>query len=70
MICLDLSTTIAFCHIASSLPLHSSPPELCFQVMIHFGAARVDGVLGCVSFIKDLLLQPHVTWNDYSVFEP
>jgi hypothetical protein len=70
MICLDPSTSITFCHIASSLTLHSCPPELCFHVMIHFGAARVNRIFGCMSFIKDLLSQPLVTWNDNSIFEP
>jgi hypothetical protein len=38
--------------------------------MIHFGAARVDGILGCMGLIKDFLSQPLVMWNDYSVIEP
>jgi hypothetical protein len=70
MIFLDPSTSAAFCHIASSFALHSCPPELHFQVMIHLGATRVNRIFGCMSFIKDLLSQPLVTWNDYSVFEP
>jgi hypothetical protein len=69
MICIDPSTSVAFCHIASSLAFHSCPLELRFQVMIHFGVAGVNRILGCVCFIKDLLSQPLVTWNDYSAFE-
>jgi hypothetical protein len=38
--------------------------------MIHLGATRVNRILGCMSFIKDLLVQPPVTWNDYLIFEP
>jgi hypothetical protein len=38
--------------------------------MIHFGAARVDGILGCMGLLIDFLSQPLVTWNDYSVFKP
>jgi hypothetical protein len=70
MICLDPSICVAFCNISSSLALYSCPLELCFQIMVHFGAARVNIILGCVRFIKDLLLQSLVTWNDYSVIEP
>jgi hypothetical protein len=39
MIDLNPSTCVAFCNIASSLALHSSPPKLCFQIMIHLCAA-------------------------------
>jgi hypothetical protein len=38
--------------------------------MIHFGAARVTRIFGCMSFIKDLLSQCLVMWNDYSIIEP
>jgi hypothetical protein len=60
MICLDPSTSVAFCNIASSLALHSCPPELHFQIMVHLNIARMNIILGCMSFIKDLLLQPLV----------
>jgi hypothetical protein len=70
MICLDPLTSVALCNIASSFTLHSHPPKLCFQIMVHLGAARVNKILGCVSFIKDLLSQCLVTWNDYSIIEP
>jgi hypothetical protein len=55
MISLDSSTCIAFCNIASSLTLHSSPPELRFQIMIHLCTARVDRIFASMSFIKYLL---------------
>jgi hypothetical protein len=35
---------------------HSSPPKLRLRVMIHFGASRVDEILGCMGLIKDFLL--------------
>jgi hypothetical protein len=38
--------------------------------MIHFGATRVKRIIGCLSFIQDVLSQPLVTSNDYLVFEP
>jgi hypothetical protein len=55
MICLDPSTSVALCNILSSLALHSCPPELRFQVMIHLGAVRVNRIFGGMSFMKDLL---------------
>jgi hypothetical protein len=70
MIYLDLSTSVAFCNIPSSLALYSRPLKLCFQIMVHLCPARVNRILGCVSFIKDLLSQRLVTWNDYSIIEP
>jgi hypothetical protein len=55
MISLDHSTRVAFRNIASNLALHTGPPELCLQIMIHFCTARVDRIFGSVSFIKYLL---------------
>jgi hypothetical protein len=70
MIDLDPSTHVAFCNIATSLALHSSPPELRFQIMIHLHDARVDRIFGSVSFIEYLLAQLMVIWNHQTVLEP
>jgi hypothetical protein len=70
MINLDPSTRVAFHNIASSLALHTGPPELCLQIMIHFYAARVDGIFGSVSFIKYLLTQLMVLWSHQTILEP
>jgi hypothetical protein len=70
MISIDPSTRVAFCNIASSLAFHTGPPELCLQIMIHLCAAWVDGIFGCVSFIKYLLVQPMVLWNHQTILEP
>jgi hypothetical protein len=56
-ISLDPSTHVALHNIVSRLALHTGPPELCLQNMIHLCATRVDGVFGIVSFIKYLLVQ-------------
>jgi hypothetical protein len=58
VICLDPLTGIAFCHIASSLALHPSAPELRLQVMIYFGATMVDGIFGCMSSSKIFFCSP------------
>jgi hypothetical protein len=63
MISFDPSTHVAFRNIASSLVLHTGPPELCLQIMIHLCAAWVDGIFGSVSFIKYLLVHLMVLWN-------
>jgi hypothetical protein len=52
VITLDPSARVAFCNIVSGLVLHSSLPELCFQIMIHLCAARVDGIFRSMGFIK------------------
>jgi hypothetical protein len=70
MIILDPSTHVRFCNIASSLTLHSSPPELCFQIMIHLRATRVDGIFRSMSLIENLLAQLMVLWKNQAVFEP
>jgi hypothetical protein len=64
------STCVAFCNIVSNLVLHSSPPELCFQIMMHLHATRVDGIFRRMSFIEYLLAQHMVLWNHQMVFEP
>jgi hypothetical protein len=69
-ISLDPLTRVALHNIASSLVLHTGPPELCLQFMIHLCAARVDGVFGSVSFIKYLQAQLKVLWNHQMSLEP
>jgi hypothetical protein len=59
----DPSTCVAFRNIVSSLALHTGPPKLCLQIMIHLCAARVDGIFESVSFIKYLPAQLVVLWN-------
>jgi hypothetical protein len=63
MIILNPSTRVTFHNIVSNLAPHTSPPELCLQIMIHLCTAWVDGILGCVSFIEYLLAQLMVHWN-------
>jgi hypothetical protein len=70
MISLDPSTRVTFRNIASSLTLHTGPPELCLQILIHLCAAQVDGIFGSVSFIKYLLAQLMVHWNHQTILEP
>jgi hypothetical protein len=55
MISLDPSAHVTFSNIASGLMLHSSPLELCFQIMIHLCVAGWDGIFRSMSLIKYLL---------------
>jgi hypothetical protein len=70
MISLDPSTCVALRNIASSLALHTGPPELCHQIMIHLCAAEVDGLFGSVRFINYLLAHLMVLWNPQMILEP
>jgi hypothetical protein len=63
MINLDPLTRVAFRNIASGLTLHTSPLELCLEIMIHLRAAQMDGIFGSVSFIEYLLAQLMVLWD-------
>jgi hypothetical protein len=70
MITLDSSTCVAFHSIVSSLTLHTCPPELCIQFVIHLCATRWMEYFGCVSFINYLLVQLMVLWNHQTILEP
>jgi hypothetical protein len=56
MISLDRLTRVAFCNIARSLALHSSPPELRFEVMIHLRAFGVNGIFESMTLIENILV--------------
>jgi hypothetical protein len=70
MISFDSSPCVTFYNIASNLALHTSPPELRLQIMIHLCSTRVDGIFGRVSFIEYLLAQLVVLWNHQTILEP
>jgi hypothetical protein len=38
-------------------PLHTVPPKLFLQVLVHFGASGVDRIRGVVGFLQNKLLQ-------------
>jgi hypothetical protein len=38
-------------------PLHTVPPELFLQVLVHFGASGMDRIRGVVGFLQNKLLQ-------------
>jgi hypothetical protein len=70
IVSLDLSTGVTFKNIASCLALHSCPPKLLPQVMIHLSAPRIIGVPRCMGFIRNLLLQSFFLRHYQSLLEP
>src|SRR5579883_3011241 len=48
---LDPLASVALGHVFGDFPLHSGPPEILPQVLIHLAAARVNRKLGQVSFV-------------------
>jgi hypothetical protein len=65
----DLPAGITLRNIVSCLALHSCPPKLLPQVMIHLGAPRMNGVPQCLGFIQNLL-QSLFLGHYQSLFEP
>jgi hypothetical protein len=70
MISLNPLTHVTFRNIVSSLTLHTSPPELCLQIMIHLHTTKMDGIFGSVSFIEYPFAQLMVLWNHQTILEP
>jgi hypothetical protein len=70
MIGLDALTCVAFCNIVSGIMLHWSPPELRLQIMIHLCTTGVDGILGVVSFIKNLFYADHGPLEPQTALKP
>jgi hypothetical protein len=53
----DLPTGIAFRNVTGCFTLHSCPPRLLPQVMIHLSAPRMNEIPRCMGFIQNLLFQ-------------
>ena len=43
--------------VSGYLSFHAMPPESFFQVLIHLGSSRMDGIQGVVSFLQDQILE-------------
>jgi hypothetical protein len=70
MIGLDPSTRVTLWHISYDLPLHSHPPEIILQVLIHFVSSMVDRVSRAMSTIHDLVMKLKVLWDHKAILEP
>jgi hypothetical protein len=54
---LDTLTDITLRNVEIYLSLHTMPPELLFQVLVHLGASWVDRVRSIVGLFQNQLLQ-------------
>jgi hypothetical protein len=54
---LDSVTNIAPGDIESYLPLHTVPPKMLLQVLVHFCASGMNRVRGIMGLLQDGLLQ-------------
>jgi hypothetical protein len=70
MIGLDSLTGVAFRHILCYLLLHSCPPEILLQILIHLVGSWMDGIPRAMSLINDLAANLEVFWNHKVVLEP
>jgi hypothetical protein len=54
---LDSLTNVAPGNIESYLLLHTVPPKMFLQVLVHFGASGMNRVRGIMGLLQDGLLQ-------------
>jgi hypothetical protein len=70
MLCLDTSSTITHSHVLCDFPLHSVPPELLLQILIHLLTSRVYRVSYLMSLLEDQFLNRLDIGNTQMVLEP
>jgi hypothetical protein len=70
MIGLDSSTGVAFGHILYYLSLHSCPPEIFLQILIHLVGPQMNRIPRAMSLLYDLAVKLKVLQNHETVLEP
>jgi hypothetical protein len=70
MIGLDSSTCVTFGYILRYLSLHSRPPEILLQILIHLIGSQMDRIPRVMSLIHDLVAKLKVLQNHKAVLEP
>jgi hypothetical protein len=70
MIGLDLSTGVTIRHILCYLLLHSYPPKILLQILIHLVGSWMDRIPQAVGLIHDLVKKLKVLWNHKMILEP
>jgi hypothetical protein len=60
---LDTLADVAPGNIKSYLSIHSMPPKLLFEVLVHFGASWVNRIGSIMGLLQDELLQLFDTWD-------
>jgi hypothetical protein len=70
MISLDSSTGVTLEHILCYLSLHSRPPEIFLQILIHLIGSQMDRIPLAMGLVHDLVVKLEVLWNHKAVLEP
>jgi hypothetical protein len=69
MISLDSPTCVTLGHILCYLLLHSCPPEILLQILIHLVGSRMDRIPSVVGLVHDLAMKLKVLQNHETVLE-
>jgi hypothetical protein len=67
---LDSSTGVTLGHVLRYFSLHSRPPEILSQVLVHLVRPWMDRVPGAMSFIHNLATKFKILWNYKAILEP
>jgi hypothetical protein len=70
MVDLDPSVCVTFSHVLCYLSLHSRPPEILLQVLIHLVCSQMDRILRAMSLIHDLAVKLEIFQNHKAMIEP
>jgi hypothetical protein len=70
MIGFDSPTCVKFGHILCNLSLHSCPPEVLPQILIHLVCSWMDRISRAMGLVHDLVAKLKVLWNHKAVLEP
>jgi hypothetical protein len=70
MLYLDTLTSVADSHILRNGMLHSTPPELFLQIVIHLRAARMNGICRIMSLTQDQLPEVCYIRHTYPALVP
>jgi hypothetical protein len=70
MACLDSGTCVALRNILCDVDLHVGPPEIPFQILVHFTTPRVNREFGEMSLIQNFLPKGRVFWNNETLPKP
>jgi hypothetical protein len=62
-------TRVTLWHISCDFPLHSRPPEILLQILIHFVGSGVDEVSRAMGLIHDLAAKLKVLWDHKTILE-
>jgi hypothetical protein len=63
MISFNSPTDVTFSHILCNLALHSSPPKILLQVLVHFALSWMDNISRAMCFMHDLLMELEILWK-------